>query len=275
MTQAAVEPQPRQQRNKHNRSRFNQLDKQRQLYVLLKEQQRRQSRRRIDTFYPTTGPLSYDNYPKHYELFAAGKTHPERCFMAGNRVGKSEGGGGFETALHLTGLYPDWWPGYRFDRPVKAWMAGKTNETTRDIVQAKICGPVRYEGSKRVLAGTGLIPGDMIGEISFKQGVKDMLDTVYVKHVSGGWSQLQVKSYQQGRGSFEGTEQDLIWLDEEPPLDIYGECVIRTMTTHGMVILTFTPLEGMSEVVLQFLPRGVMRQLKEEAKQESEGIASN
>ncbi len=40
----------------------------------------------------------------------------------------------------------------------------------------------------------------------------------------------------------------------EPPLDVYGECVIRTATTNGIVMLTFTPLEGMSEVVMSFLP---------------------
>jgi phage terminase large subunit-like protein len=80
---------------------------------------------------------------------------------------------------------------------------------------------------------------------------------------------LGVKSYQQGRRSFEGTEQDLIWLDEEPPLDIYTECLVRTMTTDGLVMLTFTPLEGMSEVVLSFLPGGRIPQ-----DESSEGVAS-
>ena len=39
-------------------------------------------------------------------------------------------------------------------------------------------------------------------------------------------------------------------LDEEPGLDIYTECLLRTMTNNGMVMLTFTPLLGMSDVVL-------------------------
>ena len=76
-----------------------------------------------------------------------------------------------------------------------------------------------------------------------------------VKHVSGRWSHIGLKSYEQGRGSFEGTEKHLIWLDEEPPIDIYSECIIRTMTVDGIVMLTFTPLEGMSETVLQFMPQ--------------------
>ena len=135
-------------------------------------------------------------------------------------------------------------------------MAGKTNETTRDIVQAKMCGAITFEGSKKRVDGTGLIPREAIGPISWKQGVQDLIDTVKVKHISGGWSRLGVKAYQQGRGAFEGTEQEVIWLDEEPPLDVYAECLVRTMTTKGIILLTFTPLEGLSDVVLSFLPGG-------------------
>jgi len=35
-------------------------------------------------------------------------------------------------------------------------------------------------------------------------------------------------------------------------MDVYGECLIRLMTTKGCLMITFTPLEGMSETVLQF-----------------------
>lgn len=36
-------------------------------------------------------------------------------------------------------------------------------------------------------------------------------------------------------------------------MDVYNECLLRTATTNGIVIMTFTPLLGMSEVVLSFL----------------------
>lgn len=176
--------------------------------------------------------------------------------MAANRVGKTEGVGGYETTLHLTGEYPAWWPGRRFTHPVEWWAAGKTNETTRDIVQTKLFGRVEGSGPTKRFAGTGLVPGDSIGEISWRGGFPDLADTVQIKHRSGAWSTLGLKSYQQGRGSFEGTEKDGVWLDEEPPLDIYTECLIRTMTTGGLILVTFTPLEGMSEVVMSFLEGG-------------------
>ena len=220
-------------------------------------------RRKIWTYYPETGPLRRELYRKHMEFFAAGDRYRERCAMCANRVGKSEGMGGYETALHLTGLYDDitggWWNGARFDAPVRFWAAGKTNETTRDIVQAKLFGEVLGSGSNKRVSGTGLIPGDLIKEITWKAGVPNLIDTAQIEHAAGGVSTIGLKSYQQGRGSFEGTEQDGIWLDEEPPLDIYGECLIRTATTDGMIYITFTPLEGMSEVVMQFMPSGMIK----------------
>ena len=170
--------------------------------------------------------------------------------LAANRVGKSEGVGGYELALHLTGSYPAWWVGRRFNHPITAWAAGDTSKTVRDIVQRKLLGPIGAWG-------TGLIPGDSIARIvRGGGGLADSVDTVYVKHAKGGVSQLTLKTYEQRREAFQGTEQDLIWLDEEPSLDIYTECLLRTMTNNGMVMLTFTPLLGMSEVVLSFLPDG-------------------
>ncbi|NHN85791.1 hypothetical protein GOB93_14235 [Acetobacter musti] len=230
----------------------------RELIALLEEKEYRRSRRKLFTYYPDSGPLRRELYPKHLAFFRAGRDHRERLMLAANRVGKTEGMGGYETALHLTGRYPRWWDGRRFDKPIRAWAAGKTNETSRDIIQSKLFGRVKRIGQSKTLDGTGLVPGDDIGAITWKQGVADLADTIQVRHQSGGWSVLGMKAYQQGRGSFEGTEQDLVWLDEEPPLDVYTEALIRTMTTNGMVILTFTPLEGMSDVVMSFLEDGKM-----------------
>jgi phage terminase large subunit-like protein len=230
---------------------------------------RREGRRKLWSFYPDEGPLRRELYPKHLQFFAGGATHRERLMMAANRVGKTEGIGGYEATLHLTGHYPPWWRGRRFDRAISAWASGKTNETTRDIVQAKMFGKVEGSGPGKRFAGSGMVPGDDIGDVAWRSGFPDLADKVAIRHVSGGWSTLGIKSYQQGRGSFEGTEQDLIWLDEEPPLDIYTECLIRTMTTDGLVIVTFTPLEGMSETVMSFLEGGKLPDDLEQFTQEA------
>lgn len=227
---------------------------------LLEEMARRKARRKIWTYFPETGPLRRELYTKHLEFFRVGAKYRERCAMCANRIGKTESMGGYETALHLTGLYDSvapWWEGARFDGPVRFWASGKTNETTRDIIQAKLFGEVKGSGPTKRVSGTGLIPGDMIEDLTWKAGVSDLIDTARIRHVSGELSTVGLKSYQQGRGAFEGTEQDGIWLDEEPPLDIYGECLIRTATTDGLVYITFTPLDGVTETVMQFLPGGI------------------
>jgi len=243
--------------------------KREELLILLQEQQRRKAQRAFYSLFPDsattwegpTGPIFRSGeaiyprslYARHLEFFAVGRDYRERCFMAANRSGKTVAGG-YDSVCHLTGLYPDWWEGKRFDRPTKGWVAGKTNESTRDVLQVKLCGPIQYQGQRKGLAGTGIIPGHLLDLPTWKQGVNDLIDTVRVRHVSGDWSELGFKSYKQGRGSFEGTERDFIWLDEEPPQDIYGECLIRTATTGGIITITFTPLDGLSEVVLSFLP---------------------
>lgn len=211
---------------------------------------RRQSKNKWRSYYPATGPLRRELYPKHLEFFNAGLKHPERLFLAANRVGKTEGAGAYETTLHLTGVYPDWWEGKRFDHPIKGWAAGDTSKTVRDIIQAKLLGQAGQHG-------TGMIPADLLVDTKAKQGLPDAVELIYVRHVSGGVSLLVLKSYDQKRISFQGTEQDLIWLDEEPPADVMAECVMRTMATGGflggMVMLTFTPLTGWTDVVDSFL----------------------
>ncbi len=200
--------------------------------------------------YPETGPLRRELYIPHQEYFRAGATYRERAMISGNRVGKTEGVGGYELTLHLTGQYPDWWEGKRFDRGIKAWAAGDTSQTVRDIIQYKLLGPV----SER---GTGLIPGDLILDTKNKAGsVPDTVESIAVQHVSGDVSHLSLKSYDQKRKSFQGTEQDVIWLDEECSIGIYAECLLRTMTTDGLIMCTFTPLSGLSETVLSFMPAG-------------------
>ena len=225
------------------------LDAKRELAELLEEKYKRQQHNKIKEYFPDAGPLARYKYHKHTAFFEAGADHRERLMLAANRVGKTESVGAYELTCHLTGEYPEWWEGRRFDEPIKAWTCGDTNETVRDILQFKLLGPIDS-------IGTGMIPGRCIVKASHKPGVPDGVASVVVKHRSGGTSKLSFKSYDQKRKSFQGTEQDIIWLDEEPPLEIYTECLLRTMTNNGMIMCTFTPLLGMSDTILHFLPDG-------------------
>jgi phage terminase large subunit-like protein len=170
----------------------------------------------------------------------------ERAFMAANRVGKTVVGA-YEVTVHLTGEYPAWWEGRRFDRPTDWWAASDTSETTRDIVQLALLGPPGDYGA-------GMIPHRHILTIAPRRGVTDAVDLVRVRHVSGGISTLGFKAFEQGREKFQGTAKHGIWLDEESSEAVYDECLVRLMTTDGLMLVTFTPLKGLSAVALRFLP---------------------
>jgi phage terminase large subunit-like protein len=189
----------------------------------------------------------YRPYDKQRAFHAYGATMRERLLMAGNQLGKSYCGAA-EAAYHLTGDYPDWWQGRRFDKPITMWAAGVTSEATRDVPQRLLMGRVGA-------IGTGLIPKKSIVEHSSTRGIADALDTVVIKHKTGRNSRLAFKSYEKGREKWQGETLDVVWLDEEPPPDIYTEALTRTNATGGMVYMTFTPLLGMSDVVRMFYPQ--------------------
>jgi phage terminase large subunit-like protein len=210
-----------------------------ELVALLEEAKRRKDRRRLTDYRP---------YAKQREFHASGAVHRERLLMAGNQLGKTYCGAA-EVAMHLTGIYPDWWAGRRWDRPTRWWAGSKTGEVTRDGVQRLLVGEPKNEAEW----GTGMIPADRLSEWSRRQGVADALDNATVKHASGGVSTLGFKSYDQGRQKWQGETLDGVWFDEEPPLDIYMEGLTRTNATGGITMITFTPLLGMSDVVAMFL----------------------
>lgn len=149
-------------------------------------------------------------------------------------------------AIHATGRYPSWWNGRVFTKATSGWCSGVTGEVTRDTIQRLLLGPL---GEK----GTGFIPHDTIIETTPSRGQADLVDTMMIRHVSGGRSRIKLKYYEQGREKFQADTLDWAWNDEEPPEDIYTEILTRTNATNGIVWTTFTPLLGMSNVVRRFM----------------------
>lgn len=208
----------------------------RELLALLEERDRRIRTNKLATYKP---------YPKQLEFHAAGIDHRERCLMAGNQLGKTWSAG-FELAMHLTGRYPDWWPGRKWARPIIAWCASETMEVSRDAAQRILLG-------RDTARGEGSIPGECIKDLKPYPNVTGAVTLAKIKHVSGGTSVVMFKSYDQGRSKFQGDSIDIFWPDEEPPESVYTEGLTRTNATDGQVMMTFTPLLGMSSVVKRFL----------------------
>lgn len=206
-------------------------------------------------------------YGPHLAFFRAGVKHRERLFLAANRIGKSDAAA-FEIRAHMTGLYPPWWEGRRFDHPTEWRVAGDTMLTTRDVPQKALMGP--HEGVP-TSTWTGMLDAHLIVDVTRKSGgIANCLDTVFVRHVTGGISKLGFLSYDMGRRVFQGFEASF-WLDEEPPdsseraeaeaqgsSDLWTECLMRTMTIDGMIMATFTPLRGLTQFLLSYLETSVM-----------------
>lgn len=185
-------------------------------------------------------------YPWQQEFHNASSEYPERLLMGGNRIGKTRIGSA-EVAIHATGEYPKWWTGRRFDRPTQIWTGAETNEDSRDIIQRALLG---QSGDY----GTGWLPRSRILEVKNRQaGVTEVVERIFVKHKSGGTSWIGLKTYAQESKGWRGESLDVVWCDELVPMDIYSEALTRLIDRKGLLLLTFTPMEGPSDVVRHFM----------------------
>ncbi len=152
-----------------------------------------------------------------------------RWVFGGNRSGKTECGA-VECVWMLRGIHP-----YRTNRKeVFGWAVSLSQQVQRDVAQAKILS---------------YLPKSWIADITMLSGRKDnpsggVIDQIKVRNVFGGISTLGFKSCDQGREKFQGSSLDFVWFDEEPPKDVYEECVMRVMDRRGDIFGTMTPLKG-------------------------------
>lgn len=165
---------------------------------------------KFSNIFPDEGALGIKNYKKHISFFNAGSKYRERFFLACNRGGKSEAGA-FEVVCHATGLYRDWWKGKKFSMPTMIWIGGDTATTCRDIIQKKLLGDIGDIGS-------GMIPKDLIVDTKPRRGTPDGIETIRVKHITGGISTIVLKTYEQGRETWQGSEIDFCIAQDSPVL---------------------------------------------------------
>ena len=201
-------------------------------------------------YFKPDGPLSIEKYPRHRMFFDATAKHKEVLFMAGNRVGKSLAGA-YCTACWTTGIYPDWWKGRVFRKNIKVWACADRNNTFKESVQETLLGKSTSIGTGMLPMSRGNAPG--IVDIVTKPNTGGMVDLIVVKSdMSKQPSIISSRTYEQGVKAFYGAAVDAIWEDEESDSTIHNECLLRTMTTQGIVILTYTPLHGLTPLTLEF-----------------------
>jgi phage terminase large subunit-like protein len=195
----------------------------------------------------------YEPYGWQQDFMTATATNKQVSLIAANRVGKTMTGCALLTYC-LTGEYPDDYMGIKFKGPIMAVACGVTGEQIRDVLQLELTGPLDLRSGE--FEGGGLIPPFKFGGYITSTGTRNLLKEIKIRHKDGGWSTLRFRSYEQGPSVIKGSSYDFILIDEEPyhkPLDFYAECLARTATGNkkkgGLTVLTFTPENGVTELV--------------------------
>ena len=189
-------------------------------------------------------------FPHQMRFFETG-TFDRRGILAANRIGKTVSTC-FETAMHLTGMYPEWWCGKRFDKPITAMVAGEGWSQVALVLQAELLGTNDVKIKDAI--GTGAIPRDRIVTDTMRGDGANCIG-VEIRHRSGSNSYLLFANYTQEVRQMQGFKLNLAVFDEQPPDDFFSEIVTRTATTQGQVLCSFTPLKGLNGLVSKFWNR--------------------
>lgn len=160
--------------------------------------------------------------------------------LGGNRSGKTEEGAFIALAWCLGKDYFRDEPAWEWvkDLPIPAgpknvWVVGLDFPTLRDVIWRE---KLRFGRNH-----PPLLPKDA-------QVVTKVSDGDYQIFFANG-SILTGKSADSGREKFQGASVDLVWIDEEPEVDIFDECWQRTADCAGKILLTLTPLTDISSGV--------------------------
>jgi len=195
--------------------------------------------------------LKYFRPFDHQRAFFATAGSDRRGILAANRIGKTVSTC-YETAMHLTGQYPAWWTGYRFDGAITAMVAGEGWSQVAMVLQNELLGTQDVKIKENI--GTGAIPlASIIQETMRSDGANCM--GVEIRHTSGAKSYLLFANYTQEVRQMQGFKLNLAVFDEQPPDDFFSEIVTRTATTQGKILCSFTPLKGLNGLVSKFWNR--------------------
>lgn len=148
-----------------------------------------------------------------------------RFLCGGNRSGKTEAGA-WEDAAHLTGLYPEWFPtNLRLSTPNRG----------RVIVTDYAKGGAVYE--EKLFK---FLPPERV--VSVRRTNKGALESVEVRHISGGISSVEIMTHEQDDMVFQGWSGHWAHFDEAPPREKFIFTLRGLIDYKGRCWLTLTPL---------------------------------
>ena len=173
------------------------------------------------------GIFGYKPHPKQVMFHKSpAKT---RLFIGGNRSGKTEGGTA-EDVLWCMKRHPLRWIPVGADDPIRGRV---------------VCVDFLEGVDKIVLPAVARkIPPSILIDGSWERSYDKNNHTLYFN--DDGF--LEFMSYEQDIDKFAGTSRHFVHFDEEPPREIYIECMARLIDTGGHSWMTMTPLDGMTWV---------------------------
>jgi phage terminase large subunit-like protein len=162
---------------------------------------------------------------QHYQKKFHASTKRLRLVLGGNRSGKSVAGV-WEAITFALGYNP-YKPDFFIPMPQDVVICSKTSKTMKMYINDYVFQ---------------FLPRRQIKNIVRQKG--DILDFVELNN----GSRITFMSYDQGRERFQGFSANAVHFDEEPPEDIFHECMVRLIDTQGHAWLTMTPLLGLTWV---------------------------
>ena len=178
-------------------------------------------------------------YPTQLAFFAAGSSGAhQRLIYGGSQSGKTTTAAA-ELAWHVSGAYPSWWTGKRFNKPISAWAVGESTTLVRDTMQRQLCGAHEF--------GTGMIPLESFGRKPIMvAGGTGAVDTLFVTHQTDGQvdgtSTILPSSRSRCAGRNTKRTLEMVWIDERPDELVYSELFARTSAVDGHLIVSYTPI---------------------------------
>jgi len=150
----------------------------------------------------------------------------------GNRAGKTQFGA--QLAVAIAAGRDQWW--------VREWL--RLNDLPEDMVQRKP-QTVWYVA---LSYGDALEYGRPKLEQYAPQGTRytrwRAQDRAAMRLPNGG--RIVSLSDSAGREAFQGASVKFVWCDEEPDQEVFEECMLRIVDTKGKILITATPLKGLS-----------------------------
>lgn len=132
--------------------------------------------------------------------------------------------------------------------------SGKTTPVAKKVLNGGLSNKLKVWVCGETFSDSVAIQQKKISELVPKRKIKygnydDINGYTNRKLLLTNGSLYTFKSYDQGRTAFQSDDIDLIWNDEEPPLDIIKEQRMRLIDRNGKMIISMTSLKGITDLI--------------------------